>query len=147
MTRRAFVTIAGGLLIGGWVASAQPTARPNLLVLAAATTETNFPYKVTVNVDVENRGQAPSTDGNVQLVLKPQGAQGNRPKSDVPTMWDPVSEMKPVPALQPGEKKTVSFETQYYSGSSFKNRSGSFKARNVDPTGVEVTVTIQATLK
>ena len=96
---------------------------------------------------MENRGQADSKDANLELLLKPQGALGSRPKSDVPTMFDPVSQAQPLPALKPGEKKTFSFSTPYQANSSFKNRTGSFKANNVDPTGGDTTISMTTAIR
>lgn len=147
MTRKCFLIWVAGLWMGSSWVLAETTARPNVLVRAVASTEANFPYKVTVNVELENRGQAASPEGTVSVLMSPQGARGSRPKSDVPTMWDPMNETQPVPALQPGERKTIPIDTQYFSSSAFRGRTGSFKARNVDPTGVDVTVNFSVTLK
>ncbi|MBX3169404.1 MAG: hypothetical protein KF760_18535 [Candidatus Eremiobacteraeota bacterium] len=148
MKRRLFLPLIGVALLGGWLAQAQPTPRPNLFITASASTpQSRTPYTISVEVTVENRGQADSTAGNLELVLKPSGSSANKPKSDVPTMWDPFSQAEPLPALKPGEKKVVNFGTPYAANSAFRNRTGSFKANNIDPTGGDTTVTMTVTVR
>ncbi len=148
MNRRLVLTLIGAATMGGWWAQAQPAARPNLFVTASASTPQNAtPYTISVEVTVENRGQAESPAANLELVLKPAGTSANKPKSNVPTMWDPVTDGQAVPALKPGEKKVFSFRTPYSANSSFKNRTGSFKANNIDATGGDTTVSITATVR
>lgn len=148
MQRRLFLPLLGVAVLGGWLAQAQPTPRPNLFVTASASTPQNkTPYTISVEVTVENRGQADSPAGNLELLLKPAGTSANKPKSDVPTMADPVSQAQPLPPLKPGEKKVVTFGTPYSANSAFRNRTGSFKANNIDPTGGDTTVTMTATVR
>lgn len=118
------------------VATARAEEKPYLFGQAAASTATAGVYKVSVEVTVENRGKVASKEGKVELVLKPSGS-GNRPKGG---MWDPLVKSQDMPALQPGERKTFTFETDYISKYTFKNQRGSFKVNNVDPTGSDVTV-------
>ena len=148
MKRRLFFPLIAAALAGAWLAQAQPAPRANVFITAAASTPQNkTPYTISVEVTVENRGQADSNAGNLELILKPQGSTANKPTSSVPTMWDPVSQSQPLPVLKPGEKKVLQFGTPYASSSSFRNRSGSFKVSNIDPTGGDVTVTMTATLR
>ena len=111
--------------------------KPYLYAQAAASTSTTGVYKVAVDVTVENRGKVASKEGKVELVLKPAGASGH-PKGG---MWDPLVKTQDMPALQPGERKTFSFETDYISKYTFKNQRSSFKVNNIDPTGIDITVT------
>jgi hypothetical protein len=148
MNRRLVLSLIGAAMVGGWWAQAQPAPRPNLFVTAAASTPQNkTPYTISVEVTVENRGQADSPAGDLELVLKPSGSSANKPKSNVPTMWDPVNQSQPVPALKPGEKKVVTFSTPYSANSAFKNRTGSFKANNIEPTGGDTTVTMSTNVR
>ena len=147
MNRRSLFTVVGLALVGAGLVQAQPTPRPNLFVSAAASTPRDAPFVITVDVTVENRGQADSKEANLELLFKPQAAMGSKPKSDVPTMFDPVTQAQPLPALKPGEKKSFSFRTNYQANSSFKNRSGSFKANNIDPTGGDPTIQLTATIR
>lgn len=148
MKRRLLFPLIAVALTGAWLAQAQPTPRPNLFITASASTPQNrTPYTISVEVTVENRGQADSAAGNLELILKPQGSAANKPKSDTATMWDPVNQAQPMTALKPGEKKVVQFSTPYSANSAFRNRSGSFKCNNIDPTGGDTTVTMTATLK
>ena len=111
--------------------------KPYLFAQAAASTTTTGVYKVSVDVTVENRGKVASKEGKVELVLKPSGASSH-PKGG---MWDPLQKTQDLPARQPGERKTFNFETDYFSKYTFKNQRGSFKVNNIDPTGIDVTVT------
>ncbi|MBS2035894.1 hypothetical protein JST97_12975 [bacterium] len=148
MNRRHLFTLLCTALAGGWLAQAQPSPRPNLFVSAAASTpQDRTPYTISVDVTVENRGQADSPAGNLELVLKPAGSSANKPKSDGPTMWDPVVEAQPIEPLKPGAKKVIHFSTPYSANSAFKNRTGSFKCNNIEATGGDVTVTMTATIK
>ena len=139
MKRRSIFTL---LTVGcvSWLALAQPDAPPLLQTSGSASTSLNSPYAISLEVIVENRGKGPSKDGMVEVTMKPQGAMGSRPKSSVPTMFDPLTDSQPLPALQPGEKKSFTFKTPYYCNSSFKNVRGSFKTSNIDPTGSDVSV-------
>ena len=128
-------------------ALAQTGARPNVLVLSSASTESQFPFKVSVQVQVENRGGAASQPGKLELVLTPQVSAGSKPKSDVPTMWDPLVQDQEVPALQPGESKVLTFTSHFQARSAFKNQRSSFRCNNVDPAGQDISVRIQANLK
>ncbi len=147
MNRRLFLPLLGVALLGGLLAQAQPTPRANLFITASASTPKDAPYSISVEVTVENRGQADSPAGNLELVLKPAGSSAGKPKSDVPTMTDPVSQAQPLPPLKPGEKKMFSFGTPYSASSSFRNRTGSFKANNIGPTGSDTTVTMTVTAR
>lgn len=148
MNRRLFLPLLGVALVGGLLAQAQPTPRANVFITASASTPQNqTPYRITVEVTVENRGQADSTAGNLELVLKPAGTSANKPKSNVPTMFDPLSQAQPLPVLKPGEKKVLTFGTPYVANSAFRNRTGSFKAHNIDPTGGDTTVTMTVTAR
>jgi len=148
MKRRLLFPLIAVALTGAWLAQAQPGARPNVFITASASTPQNrTPYTISVDVTLENRGQGDSGAGTLELVLKPQGSSANKPKSDTATMWDPVSQSQPMPPLKPGEKKVVQFNTPYSANSAFKNRTGSFKCNNIDPTGGDTTVTMTATLK
>lgn len=148
MNRRNLFTAVGVALMGGWLAQAQPTPRPNLTVQASASTPQNkTPYTISLDITVENRGQADSPDSTLQVVLKPQGSSSNRPKSDVPTMFDPVTLSERVPALKPGEKKVFNLQTPYSANSAFRNRTGSFKANNVDPTGGDTTISVTTSVR
>lgn len=139
MNRRGLLMALAATVLGGYVwAQGQPKA--NLLLQATASTPSAFPYRITVEVVAENRGQAASEAGSVELTLKPQVSRGSKPKSDVPTMWDPVSESQPLPALQPGERKVLTFETPFQARNSFKNARSSFKANNIDATQADVSV-------
>lgn len=140
MKRRGVLAVLLVGLTGAWWAQAQTAPRANLLVMATASTPRDFPYQVTVEVVAENRGQAASPEGQLELTLRPQAPRSSRPKSDVPTMWDPVVEAQPLPALQPGEKKVFTFNTPYQSRNSFKSARGSFKANNIEATQADVTV-------
>ncbi|MFN8609081.1 MAG: hypothetical protein U0931_16215 [Vulcanimicrobiota bacterium] len=148
MNRRHIFTLLCSALAGAWLAQAQPAPRPNLFVSAAASTpQDRTPYRISVDVTVENRGQADAPAGNLELVLKPSGSSASKPKSDTPTMWDPVVQAQPIEALKPGAKKVIHFETPYSANSAFKNRSGSFKCNNIDATGGDVTVTMTTAVK
>lgn len=139
MNRRGLIVLLAVSLLGGYV-GAQGQPKANLLLQATASTPPDFPFKVTVEVVAENRGQAPSEAGDLQLTLRPQVSRGSKPKSDVPTMWDPVTESQPLPALQPGERKVLTFETPFQARNSFKNARSSFKANNIDATQADVSV-------
>ncbi len=128
-------------------ALAQGAGRANVAVLASASTETQFPFKVSVEVQLENRGSAASQPGQLELILTPQVAAGAKPKSDVPTMWDALVQSQPVPALQPGESKTLTFTTHYQSRAAFRNQRSSFRCNNVDPARQDISVKVQANLK
>jgi hypothetical protein len=148
MNRRHLFTLLWTALASGWLAQAQPVARPNLFISAAASTpQDRTPYTISVDVTVENRGQAEAPAGSLELTLKPAGSSANKPKSTAPTMWDPVVQAQPIESLKPGAKKLIHFNTPYSANGSFKNRSGSFKCNNIDPTGGDVTVTMTATIK
>jgi hypothetical protein len=147
--KRRHVLVAGlGWMFGVLLAQAQPGAgKPNLLVIDSASTPPNFPYAVTVSVTVENRGQAASEAGTLDLTLTPRGT--GRPKSrpgDL-TMWDPVVSSQELPALPPGQKTTLTFSTPYQARNSFKSMRGSFKANNIEATGGDVTVGVTTRLR
>lgn len=147
MKRRLFFPLIAAALAGA-LAQAQPGPRPNVFITASASTAQNrTPYTVSVEVTVENRGQAESPAGNLELVLKPQVSSANKPKSDTATMWDPVNQGQPLAPLKPGEKKVITFNTPYSANSAFRNRTGSFKCNNIDPTGGDTTITITATFR
>lgn len=149
MNRRHLFTLLCTALAGGMLAQAQPGGRPNLFVSASASTpQDRTPYTISVDVTVENRGQADGPAGSLELTLKPSGSAANKPKGDgSPTMWDPVVQSQPLEALKPGTKKVIHFNTPYSANSAFKNRSGSFKCNNIDATGGDVTVTMSAAVK
>ena len=136
------------VLVVACLADAQPTPRAYLFATAAASTPpAGPPYPIVVDVTVENRGQADSMPANLELVTKPSVTSDNKPKRDVLTMWDPVSQSQPIGALKPGVKKVLHFTTQYECNAAFKNRTGSFKATNIAPAGADVTVTMITTMK
>lgn len=135
MKRRFLILSLAGALLG--IARAQ---QPYLFTQCSTSTTPTPAYAVSVEVTVENRGKEPSKPGKVELVMTPR-APGGRPKSNVPTMWDPSTESQDLPELKPGERKSFLFKTPYYASSAYKNSRGSFKVSNVDPTGVDVQVT------
>lgn len=136
------------VLIVACVAGAQTTPRAYLVTTAAASTPPNGPpFPIFIDVTVENRGQADSLPGNLELVTKPSVTSTNKPKSDTLTMWDPVTQIQPVGALKPGEKKVLHFTTQYECNAAFKNRTGSFKATNIAAAGADVTVIMTTTVR
>lgn len=139
MNRRGLILFVAVTLLGGYV-GAQVQPKANVLLQATASTPSNFPYRIGVEVVAENRGQAASEAGKLELTLRPQVSRGSRPKSDVPTMWDPVVESQDLPALQPGERKVFTFETPFQARNSFKNARSSFKANNIDATQADVSV-------
>lgn len=136
---KRFLLSIGALCLAGALARADD--KPYLYTQFAASTATTGVFKVGVDVTVENRGKSASKEGKVELTLKPTGA-GSHPKGG---MWDPLVKTQDMPALQPGERKSFTFETDYISKYTFKNQRGSFKVNNVDPTGIDVTVS--ATVK
>ena len=130
------------------LAQAQTAPRAYVSATAAASTPPDGPpFPISVDVTVENRGQADSAPGSLELVLKPVVSSANKPKSDTLTMWDPISQTQTVSALKPGEKKVFHFTTNYQCNAAFKNRTGSFKATNIAAAGADVTVTMAATVK
>jgi hypothetical protein len=143
MKRRRLLTLVAAAWLGG-LAWAQD---PYLFVQSAATTTTSGAYAVSVEVTVENRGKVPSKECLVELVLKPQGVPSRIKKGSEPTMWDPVVETRDVPALQPGERKSFTFNTEYLSKNTYKNVRGSFKVSNIDATGSDVSVGQTVTVK
>lgn len=146
MRHRLFTYLVAGLFL---VCAAQAqTARPYLFATAAASTPPDGPpFPISVDVTLENRGQADSAPGNLELVMKPLVSSASKPKSETVTMWDPVSQSQPISALKPGEKKLLHFTTSYQCNAAFKNRTGSFKATNIAAAGADVTVTMTTTVK
>lgn len=138
--RRVVLTVAAASLFGVLAGGAQPGARPNVVVFDSASTSPNFPYAVKLEVTLENRGQAASPPGRVEVTMRPRVSAGSRPKTSEPTMFDPVTESQEFPALQPNERKTITFNTPYQSRNAFKSMRGSFKTNNIDPTGGDVSV-------
>lgn len=115
----------GAVLVLRCAVGAQPAARAYLVAVAAASTPPDGPpFPISVDVTVENRGQAESASGNLELVLKPAVSSASKPKGDTPTMWDPVSQSQPLSALKPGERKVFHFTTSYQCNAAFKNRTG-----------------------
>ena len=144
MKRRSLLMLLTTACLG-WGAIAQ-AQQPYMFTQCSASTSSGGIYAVSVEVTVENRGKVPNKEGKVELVLTPHAPIG-RPKSDVPTMWDPVTDSQDLPVLQPGERKTYTFKTPYTCQNSFKNSRGSFKVSNVDPTGSDVSVTPKVNIK
>ncbi|ODT57971.1 hypothetical protein ABS71_19190 [bacterium SCN 62-11] len=136
------------VLIVSNVGLAQPAARPYISATAAASTPPDGPpYPISIDVTVENRGQAESAPSSLELVTKPSVTAANKPKSDTLTMWDPISQTQPIGALKPGERKVLHFTTIYQCNAAFKNRTGSFKATNIAAAGADVTVNTTVIVK
>lgn len=148
MIRRQALVVGLGWMCGILLAQAQPGAgKPNLFITDSASTPSNFPYAVTVSVTVENRGQAASEPGTLDLTLTPRGTGRPKSKPGDLTMWDPVVSSQEVPALPPGQKTTLTFGTPYQARNSFKSMRGSFKANNIEATGGDVSVGVSTRLR
>jgi hypothetical protein len=145
MYRRAFLIAFGTLCWCGGLSAEPNKPRPNLFVTTSASTQPD--WKVVVEATVENRGQVASDVGKLEITFKPQVSRSSRPKGSEATMADPFVEEQEIPAMEPGEKKVLTFATSYISKNSFKNARGSFKASNVDPTGSDVNVSVSTRIK
>ena len=90
--------------------------------------------KITVSVTVINRGQNPTDPAAVVVTCSPS-VRGTKEGN---TLRDPLDVGKAIGPLQPGESQTVTMDTPYESRNSFTDRSGNFRAINIDPTGEKV---------
>lgn len=118
-------------------------AAPNVVVssvTADAKGDTRKPVSITVNV--ENKGDAPSTGGQVVVTLTPKVS--STMKGNGQSMSDPLQLQGEVPPLQPGQKVPLVMATPFDSPSRLSGQRGTFRATNITPTG-EVPVSFSAT--
>lgn len=120
---------------------------PLLHLTATASTESRFPYAVSVDVLVENKGKVASTAATVELTLTPEVSAGSKPRSDVPTMYDALIQTQELPALEVGESKVLNFTSHFQAARAFSRIRGSFKSSNIDPTGAPISVRISTRIK
>lgn len=114
---------------------------------ATASTENRFPYAVSVDVLVENKGKVASAPATIELTLTPEVSAGSKPRSDVPTMYDALVQTQELPALEVGESKVLNFTSHFQATRAFSRVRGNFKSSNIDPTGAPVSVRISTRIK
>ena len=118
-------------------------AAPNVVVSSVAAEAKGDTRKpVSILITVENKGDAPSTGGEVIVTCTPKVS--STMKGNGQSMTDPMQLKGPVPALTPGQKLPLVVATPYESPSRMTGQRGSFRATNISPTG-EIPVNFSAT--
>lgn len=87
--------------------------------------------KVTISVTVINRGKVETEPAAVVVTCTPSG----RGTKGGQTLRDPMELGKIIGPLEPGESQTIVLDTPYESRNNFTDRTGNFRAVNIDPTG------------
>ena len=98
--------------------------------------------KVVLTVKVTNRSSEVSDPAVVTVNCKPAG----RGSKEGNTLRDPLELGKVIGPMQPGETKVIELATPYESSSKLRQRSGAFRANNIDSTG-ERNVAFKALVK